>query len=696
MNKRGDNWMIPAKANFISTAAIREKSVDSIVDWLNQHQQSFYILGSCYFGNPQQIEELFYRTILKVQKELPHYKHKIRFETWVASIFLHNCRELSRDRSLQFSAESEPRQGVFKALDQLRQDEKAAIVLTYVQQFSREEAAYLLQVSEMKMKELLVSGIQSLKNEIWPGSTFHGCEEYQKDFLDYLEQTMERSKKIELEVHIYGCQQCQEELASLQDVIDTLSKLTDRIEDLHMPIHFMENVKGKLKENDKQRQHKHKKRKRMGLVLASVFVILIGTGFFTGTIANLYYSWTEEDPQLISYFQKGLGQRLNLEAESEGVKITIKSVIADDTQTLVFYEIEDTVEDSQYMMNYGNGIYVGNEYEIMDSGTYYPKYYPPDLESDENNKEKNVYRGKLSLLPLKTESGTIELSIVNIHKLSRDSVEQQYLSDLGSSANKSGVWEFEIPVTKLPSTEYTLNEVIEIEGIPIRIDKLTIAPTVTIIQFGINNEQREKRIDFLEFDSLEVNGTKVKADVYGTSYVDSQQDANWNTLQTQFDPLFGQKPKEVNIQLKSIQLSFEDIKTIELDVTSERPQTFEYAGSTISIEKQEDGSSTKFVVSNHEVKNRAYEWFNFNFLNENGEVPGAMEMDSEVIIVDKNGVEYDMYQISYPNDEIEQPHYFNTLQSARFQGEEMIPKKLEIYGYQTTKYLDDVVKISLE
>ncbi|MFJ8066893.1 DUF4179 domain-containing protein [Psychrobacillus sp. NPDC096426] len=685
--------MIPAKIDPISTATIKEKGVEFIVDWLNQHQQSFYILGSCYLSNQQQMEELFYRSILKIQKELPRLKNSTPFETWVTSIFIHNCRELSRDRSLQVSEESEPRQGVFKAIEQLEQDEKEALILTYVQGFSLEEGAHLLQVSAKKMKELLFSGIQSLRNKVWSRSTFHGCLEYQKGYLDYLDQTMERSKKIDLEVHIYQCQKCQEDLATFQDVISTMLNLTDRTEDLYIPTRFMENVKEKLKEYEKHRQQKNKKHKRIGLIFASVFVLLIGTGFFTGAFSNLYYSWTEEDPQLRTFLQRGFGQRLNLEAESDGVKITIKSVIADDVQTLLFYEIEDTVEDNQYMIiNDSRGVFVWNENEIM-SNTIFPTYYPPDLESDLNKKEKNVFRGKLSLFPLKTDNGTIELQITNLKN--RDSTAQQDFWGY-SIEDKTGVWNFEIPVTKLPSTEYALDKEVEIEGIPIRFEKLIIAPTVTIIQFGINREQPEKRIEFLDFNNLEVNNKKVKADMYGTSFVDSQQDMNWSTLQANFDSLFGIKPKEVNVQFKSVQLSFEDKKTIELDVTPEHPQTFEYAGSTISIDKQEDGQSTNFVISNHEVENRAYEGLQFDFVNEDGEVPSATEMNGEAIIVDKNGVEYDMYQTPFPFEEIEQPRYFNTLQSARFQGESTIPRKLIIYGYNSTKYLDDVVKISLE
>jgi hypothetical protein len=76
-----------------------------------------------------------------------------------------------------------------------------------------------------------------------------------------------------------------------------------------------------------------------------------------------------------------------------------------------------------------------------------------------------------------------------------------------------------------------------------------------------------------------------------------------------------------------------------------------------------------------------------------------MEMDSEGVIVDKNGVEYNMNEpISY--EQIEQPRQFITVLSTKLHpdtvGEKVIPKRLVIFGYNAMKYLDDVVKISVE
>src|SRR5574342_424175 len=113
--------MIPVKIDPITITTIGKKSVESIFDWLDQHKQTFYILGWSYLSNQQQMEELFYRSIIKVHKELPRFKSETSFETWVTSIFILICRELSIDRSLQASGESEPRQEIFKALEQLKE-----------------------------------------------------------------------------------------------------------------------------------------------------------------------------------------------------------------------------------------------------------------------------------------------------------------------------------------------------------------------------------------------------------------------------------------------------------------------------------------------------------------------------------------------------------------------------------------------
>ncbi|USK56122.1 DUF4179 domain-containing protein [Cytobacillus solani] len=684
--------MIPVKIGSKRISEDSPMSLESIVDWFDHHKVSFYTLGWSYLRNQKQMEELFYLVILKIHKELPRFKRETSFDRWITSIFIHTCRELSADSSLKASEESEQRKDVFKALDQLKESEKEAMVLTYVIGISLEESAQFLKVSVEEMKARLFSGIQSLREKSGYGSHFDGCKEYHQLYIGYLERTLDRPEKVDFEMHVHHCQNCQEDLATFQEVMLNMLELTEMVGDFHMPSGFMKKIKAKLAEKEKHRQLRARKLKKIGLVSASVIVMLICTGFLTGWFFDLYYSWTEEDQELRQYLQHNLGERLNLEAESNGVKITIKSVIADDIQTLLFYEIEDTNEDNQYTMTYQNGVWIENENEIMNINAH-PKYYPPA----QNNKEKNVYQGKISLLPLTAENGTIKLKVTRLQKLIHDPSNLVSYRGYVGSEYETGEWNFEIPVTKRPSIEYSLDKEIEIEGIPVQFNKLTIAPTTTILHYDIHNVQLEKRLESVNFESLEVNMKKVKTDPFGSSYVDPQQGMNEDGLQAHFDSLFKEKAKEVKVQFGSIYLRIEDHKTIEIDASKEEPQLFEYAGSTISIDKVEVGTPSKVVLSDHQIKNRQYDSFHFRIIAEDEMEVSSMGNRTEAVIVDKSGKEYDMNQPPVPFVELEWPRFFITVQNIELydnnSGEKVVPKRLEIYGYNTTKYVDDVVEI---
>ncbi|MCU9614648.1 sigma-70 family RNA polymerase sigma factor [Caldibacillus lycopersici] len=684
--------MIPA-TDSVSIAAIKERSVESIIDWFEYNKQSFYRLSCTYFRNQKQVEELFYQSIMKVRQELPRFKNETSFETWVTSIFIDICRRLSKDNSFQALEES-PSDEIFRALDQLNVNEKEAIALAYIKGATQEETAQLLGVSFERLRELLNDGFQSLRKPMGYFATFNGCQEYQNDYLAYLEKNIEHSKKVDLEIHVYHCPHCQEELVTFQEIQSKLTKLRN---DLQIPSSVMASVKDRLDEKKKQKQQKIRKLIKRVSFVVGVFVCIFGIGFLTGVIPNLYYAMTEDDQELRTIFQKNYGDRLNLESEYDGIKITIKSVVADDIETVVYYEIEDTTAENQYVMNYGDGVYIENEFEIMDTESYIG-YYPPDLESEMNKKEKNVYHGKLILNSLKEDEATLKVNISTIRKLLSDSTYPTgYVDD---SNIKYGDWNFEIPVTKQSSKEYVLDKELEVEGVPFRIDKLIMAPSATILQYSINYDTQDFQIYNVDFDNLQVNDKKLKPDLYSGYYYDAPQQMNWNTYQIKFPSMLGEKPKNVKVQFSAIYLSVFDKKQIELDISEEYPKTFEYAGSTISIDKMElEGNTTKIVISNQEIKDRKFESLYFNLLDKDGNFLNYMNISSETVIVDRNGKQYDMYQMD-PNMEIEQPRYFDTvseidLESANI-GENVVSAILAIDGYNTTKYTDKVVEITIE
>ncbi|WP_170169140.1 DUF4179 domain-containing protein [Mesobacillus subterraneus] len=658
-----------------------------MVDWFGGRLGSFYRLGWFYLGDPQRVEELFYRSIVRVHRELPRFKNDVSFDLWVTSVFIENCRVLSLDGGKQDSK-------LHIALENLESAEKEAFLLTYVKGFSHEETEYILRGSTEKVKELLFTAIQTVRQQL-DGGTYLGCGKYRKHYLDYLEKSMDRPKKIEFEKHLYHCYDCQDDLASFQDV--TVSLMDESRWDVDVPdrANFMENVQKRLTEKDEHSKRKKKKRLRMGLVFTSVFAVIFGLAFITGAFHYAYYGLTEEDEALRVYLQKGLGERVNLEAENNGVKVKITGVVADEVQTLVFYKIEDTSEDSQYFMNYEDGLYVENENEIMSHETY-PGFILPDLETNMNKRESNVYYGKVALRPLREENGTMKIRASKLTKLMPADPSVSFLFNQELNY-KNGEWVFEVPVTKRPSIEYVLNGQTEIEGVPVRFEKLILAPTATILRFGIQAEKPERRLDFVNLGDLEVNDKTFKADRYSGAHTYLQPAGNWNPFQTHYGSLFGEKPKEVKVRFESAYFTFEDDKVIELDVNQEYPQTFEYAGSTISIDKIEVGRTTSFVISNHDVQNRGYESLHLNLIGENEQDIQEMQMYGKSIIVDKNGVEYDTEKIG-PLDfeKIEQPRHFLIDQTIKLSGDNPIPKKLIISGYNTMKYLDQEVKLTVQ
>ncbi|MCA1055778.1 DUF4179 domain-containing protein [Rossellomorea aquimaris] len=689
--------MIPAKVHSdpFLISRIRERDMESIIGWFEEHQHSFYALARVYLTR-EQTEELFFQAIQNIHEGLPRFNKETSFERWATSIFWNECRELSVVKQTGDLEEHGTGPDIYAALNGLNAEDKSAIALTYIKGLSIEEAARTLQVEEEKVKERLFSGVRTLRNELGYGQDFKGCKEYHPKYIDYLGRNLGRPEKVEFEMHIYHCADCQDDLATYQDVMLTLTGIQG---DIKAPADLMENVKSRLHEKEEKRRLKKKKRKRVGLAFAGIFALFLCTGFATGSFSNIYYSWTEEQEDLGTYLQQGLGERLNLEAESEGVKITIKSVIADDVQTLVFYEIEDTKKDNQYVLNVHEGVFVQNERELMNRDAY-SGYKPPITPTDVHD-EKNIYQGQMSLLPLSKESGTVQLNIKKLQKLKKDPEHPDEFLPWGYEEMEfaSGEWNFEIPVTKHDSTEYELKQETEVEGIPVRLEKLIIAPTATILQYSYKHELPDKRIDILSFDRIHAGDRTLKSDIYNISFVDAPGQREWNRLQTQFESLYGEDIDEVTAQFGSIHMSVQDQTSIDLDVTKEYPQTFEYLGSTISIDKLEVGFPTEIIISNHELKDREFESLQFHVKGKDDYDSMAMGMNSEGVLVDKHGKEYDIRNTPFRYQEIEQPRYFQTVESFQLlnneTGEKVVPVSLEIEGYSTTKYVDDKIKLDL-
>ncbi|MGM0846645.1 MAG: DUF4179 domain-containing protein [Bacillota bacterium] len=673
---------------------VTEGSLKSIINWFEIRKESFYKLARTYSSSNQEIQEVFYRTIMKVYDERKYSVENQHFKLWAASVFIKECRQMGKSNIEK--AESSQSEDTFHQLCKLKEEIKEAMAITYLQERSFDEAAEILQISVDSLKSRLSNGLQHLSRALVNDKYPESCTPYRNEFIDYLGKNLVRSEKVKLEIHTPTCPYCQEELAAFQEVILSLVRSA---EDIHVPLNLMKTVKEQAVETERIRLQKKKKRNKLGLAAMAVLTFMVCTGFVTGSFTGMYYSWMEwtnkEEKEIIQYYKSGLGEPLELVEENNGVKVTIKTAVADDEQTLIFYEVENMKEENQYFLNMQEGGRVENEYEILDmDGNRY--YHPFDI-GMANEEDEKIYRGKISLAPIKSDTATIELKVMRLQETIKE-VPDRSTAEPYHPKYLEGEWSFEIPVEKHDSIVYEINQESEIEGVPIRINKLTLAPTVTLLEYGFQERGQEEWIENITMDSLTAADKAAEADFYGGGeFINST--GQWITLKTRFEPLYFEKPDEVTLAFESMNVFIEDSKTIEINQAEDFPQHFEYQGNELSIDSVETGNPTKIYITDSFNGDRKYERLRLQVLSENRHQGYGFSSGGNGVLVDKNGTEFDPGESYYLYEEIDQPRYFETSHELELYddstSEPGYPTKLVIDGYNVTKYIEEKIKIPL-
>ncbi|WP_456273505.1 DUF4179 domain-containing protein [Bacillus sp. AK031] len=693
--------MSTVKTDAVILSKIKDRQWNSIIDWFESRKASFYRLGRTYLTSGQGMEEVFYQTIINVHDDIHQLKEDEYFEAWVTSLFAANCKRIF-NKGYSEKKDNEETPDLYHALEYLENNDKEVIALRFLKGLTQDEAAHVLQVSGETIKSRMSSGLHHLVEILEGGEFLGGCREYRGTFINYLERTLPRNEKISLEIHIHDCPSCQKELSAFQNV---LLILTEDNESIPIPSGLTKDAAAKVKETERFRNKKKKKRNKIGLGAAVLVIFAICTGFATNGFTSIYYSWIgwtqQEDEELIGYLKSGLGEPLDLEDTNGGIKVKIRTAVADDVQTLIYYEIEDLNEDNRYIMGLHEGVAIEEEYKVLNQERH-PRYFPPGAaQSEEDIEEKNIFKGKLSLPPIREDSATLKMNVARLMKL----VEQPEDVSAGAGFNeiefKEGDWSFEIPVTKHPSIVHELDQETEIEGVPVKFETLTLAPTATMLEFSYKNfvSDQSKRIEFVNFESIETKKRKAAADLYGGTSFSSSSDG-WNTMETSFETVYFEKPKELALHFGAIQLFVEDQKEVDIDLTKGFPQAFEYAGSEISIDRVTIGDPTKVEITTEYTKGRAYENLHMQVITDSDYEMHSIGGMGDGVVVDREGKEYKMGEYPHQFDMNDQPRYFQTKENFElvndYSDEEVIPKGVKIHGYNTTVYSDEVVELVVD
>ncbi|WHY86966.1 DUF5643 domain-containing protein [Neobacillus novalis] len=525
------------------------------------------------------------------------------------------------------------------------------------------------------------------------------CHESQEQLIDYLEGSLDETSRKRIEDHLHKCIGCQVEMRELQQVVAALESEGERIQ---IPEDFMRNVRNKVAKSQEGRWKSYKQRAMIGLVAALFLTVFVGTAVATNGFTSVIEWWKDlsnkQDTQMQTFVQHGLGEKLNLAAESNGVKVTITGVVADDIQTFIYYEIDDRNKENKYMINYTDGLKIANQerdWNSVDDPSYSPVTNHLSLYSGKDH----VFKGRLGVAPMSVNTGTIQLELSKLEIVTNTSGDTSRSVPTGKGEFFKGEWHFDIPVKKHPSIVHNIHVETEIDGNPIIFEKLTIAPTVTVLSYRYHNENPNRRMEYFNFSSLESKG-KFVYDQQGLGGYGGtgRYEAGWNSAEETFESLYYEKPTDIKIHIGSAAFSVNKPAKFAIDRSKALPQSFEYLGSKITIEQMEVGNPTKIVMTEELNPKRAYEMLDYHLYDKDGHGGNGIRTDG--YFIDKKGDKYKLSDYLLRQNELDHPRMYSTEHHIEFSGENNqelnVPVGIEIEGYTVTSFYDKVVSISLD
>lgn len=447
-----------------------------------------------------------------------------------------------------------------------------------------------------------------------------------------------------------------------------------------------------------------KKKLVTGLLAMAVLFIFNGIAFGEENVSGIegWESQSLKEMQKIEeLMDRGYGDRLNLTAEDQDVKITIEGVIADDVHTVLLMEIVDMKGNTKYEPNGGResvlakGKFCYDEDDIDQrdkemgqsslGGSYI--FYTPD---------KNRTKIVITLNPIASSEEVIDFTIKELSEL-------RYNQDQTLQGN----WHFQIPVKKHAGDTYRVNQEMDVDGIPVVIEEIVIAPTVTVLTYSYRNLPDTKDTTYYIHNlRIEANGMEYQEKTYGVQSFHS--DGEGLRRQTfQFESMYFERPKEIKIKTDGYDVMVEKHETLELDLDKPFPQTFTYMDSPVTIESVELGDHQARIVMTDHLENRTYEGLNFEVevkgisfttrsyhhgclmddqgreVNEGGLTPGDQGKKMKYYITS--------YDILVENDASA-----NTRILKEYQGTgEVIPYSIQITGYYETRFIEKDMVVTL-
>ncbi len=519
------------------------------------------------------------------------------------------------------------------------------------------------------------------------------CQKYEVQLLDYIEGTLTSDEEKEFKRHLESCPNCQKDLKQQQELFLLLDQEIDNIE---IPYDFMEQVQERVYQQPPMRRGKTFGW-RIAAVVVALSILLFSTDLTTGMMNGLLQWWQNvEGNQLANGdHDKGefQGEEVNITSVDQNIRITITQVAADEFGTDLYYEIEDLNQEGYYDI-----AFITDGLEISPAGLILTEIHRID-----EGQQPFVYRGKISLRPIDQLSANIIVTVKRMGKISREkAVDGQSINYIMNSEEVIGDWDFDIPVTIKDIKSVAINQTIEVDDISVTIEEVKLGLTTTVLKYYYQEGNPNTFIIVEKLVSKE--GQQYRHQQYhpgGRSF--SSLGGGSHSYEAYFEP-FHKSINEFEVHFGLIKRVIDLEETYQIDLQQPFPQTFEYLGSTISIDQVKIGNPTILEVSVPESTDRPFDSLKLHFntnLDESRTGRGYSYGSKEYYFLDKQGNYYtvvpDFFNIAdylYSIKRIDTKYEIELKSDDPTQ--EVIPTEIIITGYEHAKFLDDTIKIKIK
>ncbi|WP_130808136.1 DUF4179 domain-containing protein [Senegalia massiliensis] len=433
------------------------------------------------------------------------------------------------------------------------------------------------------------------------------CEKCKQNIVDYIHGETQDNE--EVKKHLEICEECKLEYENLKETIGYLKTNSQKI-----------NTNKELNLNKNIKKNKIRSVRRTGLIAIFLSIFLVATVFAAEKLGFL--DWWKDSSKIQTnaweeLIENGVGQKLDISTEDNGVKITAKGIIADEINTLVLLEIENLNEDRRLTPSYN---------AIFKNPTHVP--WPVIVEGDiENFYEDtspfvnitNIYtedKNKLNILvntnTMTKDKGKFTLNIDTLETMINESEEDiKYVE---------GNWTLEIEGEKIPSKIYEVGKEINLDGNEVIIDKVVIAPTTTQIdyRFKVENEKVRYNLDSIDF-SMEYKGERfANSPISYDKYSDyTADDEGYTNRKYHLYPLYLKDPKEVTLNIDTKRYSTRGERYYDID-WGNLPEKIEYNNSELTVKSIDIGEEkTEIIIEEDNSKDRKYLKSNITFRKSN-------------------------------------------------------------------------------